>query len=112
MLFFHIGNRHILINGLFVGCMPCSGGSRIFPGGGCTNSQNCYYFSNFCRKLHENERIWTPGGPWRLPWIRQCMDPETDKGEEGQETENLQGGHFLSTIFEELEGILPYRIRY
>ena len=46
-----------------------SGGSRIFPRGGA-NSQNCYYFSHFCRKLHENERIWTPGGgarPWRPP---------------------------------------------
>ena len=45
-----------------------SGGSRIFPGGGGANSQKCYYFSIFCRKLHENERIWTPGGgarPWR-----------------------------------------------
>ena len=31
------------------------------PGGGA-NSQKCYYFSIFCRKLHENERIWTPGG--------------------------------------------------
>ena len=30
------------------------GGSRIFPRG-CANSQNCIYFSNFCRKLHENE---------------------------------------------------------
>ena len=36
-----------------------SGGSRIFPGV-CANSQKCYYFSIFCRKLHENERIWTP----------------------------------------------------
>ena len=39
-----------------------------FSPGGCANSQNCYYFSNFCRKLHENERIWTPRGgacPWR-----------------------------------------------
>ena len=46
-----------------------SGGSRIFPGGGA-NSQKCYYFSIFCQKLHENERIWTPGGgarPWRPP---------------------------------------------
>ena len=46
-----------------------SGGSRIFPGGGA-NSQKCYYFSIFCRKLHENERIWTPRGgarPWRPP---------------------------------------------
>ena len=31
------------------------------PGGGA-NSQKCYYFSIFCRKLHENERIWTPRG--------------------------------------------------
>ena len=39
------------------------------PGGGA-NSQNCYYFSHFCQKLHENERIWTPRGgarPWRPP---------------------------------------------
>ena len=41
-----------------------------FSPGGCANSQNCYYFSNFCRKLHENEIIWTPRGgarPWRPP---------------------------------------------
>ena len=31
------------------------------PRGGA-NSQNCYYFSHFCQKLHENEKIWTPGG--------------------------------------------------
>ena len=37
-----------------------SGGSRISLRG--ANSQNCCYFSNFCRKLHENERIWTPRG--------------------------------------------------
>ena len=44
------------------------------PGGWGANSQNCYYFSHFCRKLHENERIWTPGGggvPGAPPWIRQ-----------------------------------------
>ena len=42
-----------------------SGGSRIFPRG-VRNSQKCYYFSIFCRKLHGNERIWTSGGrPWR-----------------------------------------------
>ena len=42
--------------------------------GGCANSQNCYYFSNFCRKLHENERIWTPRERASLAphWIRQC----------------------------------------
>ena len=33
-----------------------------FSPGVCANSQNCNYFSNFCRKLHENEKIWTPGG--------------------------------------------------
>ena len=41
-----------------------------FPQGGGANSQKCYYFSIFCRKLHENERIWTPRGgarPWRPP---------------------------------------------
>ena len=48
------------------------------PGGGA-NSQNCYYFSHFCRKLHENERIWTPGGgggarPWRPP-----LDPPMNR---------------------------------
>ena len=37
-----------------------------FSPGGCANSQNCYYFLNFCRKLHENERIWTRGGA-RVP---------------------------------------------
>ena len=35
-------------------------------GGEGANSQNCYYFSHFCRKLHENERIWTPRGA-RVP---------------------------------------------
>ena len=41
-----------------------------FSPGECANSQNYYYFSNFCWKLHENERIWTPRGgarPWRPP---------------------------------------------
>ena len=43
-----------------------------FSRGRCANSQKCYYFSIFCRKLHENERIWTNGGrPLRSPWIRQ-----------------------------------------
>ena len=33
-----------------------------FSRGRCANSEKCYYFSIFfCRKLHENERIWTPG---------------------------------------------------
>ena len=38
-----------------------SGGSRIFPRG-WDNSQKCYYLSNFCLKLHENERNWTRRG--------------------------------------------------
>ena len=41
-----------------------------FSQGGSANSQKCYYFSIFCRKLHENERIWTPRGgarPWHPP---------------------------------------------
>ena len=33
-----------------------------FSPGGAANSQKCYYFSIFCRKLHENERIWDPRG--------------------------------------------------
>ena len=45
-----------------------------FSPGGCANSQNCYYFSNFCRKLHENERIWSPGGGGARPW-RHPLDP-------------------------------------
>ena len=59
------------------GPLSLSGGMqwRIqdFPQGGGANSQKCYYFSIFCRKLHENERIWTPGGgvPGTPPWIRQ-----------------------------------------
>ena len=58
----------ILFSGPLVKFIPSvsSGGSRIFPRGG-TNSQNCYYFSHFCRKLHENERIWTPRGGARVP---------------------------------------------
>ena len=35
-----------------------------FPGG--TNSQSGIILHKFCQKLHENERIWTPGArPWR-----------------------------------------------
>ena len=48
-----------------------------FSPGGCANSQNCYYFSIFCWKLHENERIWTPGGGGARPW-RPPLDPPMD----------------------------------
>ena len=44
-----------------------------FSEGGCANSQNCYYFSDFCQKLHENERIWRGARPWRPPGIRQWV---------------------------------------
>ena len=48
-----------------------------FSQGGGANSQKCYYFSIFCRKLHENGRIWTPRGgarPWRPP-LDPPMEP-------------------------------------
>ena len=38
----------------------------VFFRGGCTNSQIGIIFQFFCRKLHENERIWTPRGA-RVP---------------------------------------------
>ena len=41
---------------------------------GGANSQKCYYFSIFCQKLHENERIWTPRGGAR-PWRPPPLDP-------------------------------------
>ena len=43
-------------------------------GGGAPTPQKCYYFSIFCRKLHENERIWTPRGGGARPW-RPLLDP-------------------------------------
>ena len=49
---------------------PLSVADPGFSPGGGANSQKCYYFSIFCRKLHENERIWTPRGgtrPWHPP---------------------------------------------
>ena len=45
-----------------------------FSPGGCANSQDCYYFSNFCQKLHENERIWSPRGGGAHP-LRPPLDP-------------------------------------
>ena len=33
-----------------------------FSRGGCANSQIGIILQILCRKLHENERIWTPGG--------------------------------------------------
>ena len=46
------------------GSIQISGGSRIFPKG-CANSQIGIILPIFYRKLHENERIWTPRG--RVP---------------------------------------------
>ena len=42
-----------------------------FSRGGAPTPKSAIIFQFFCRKLRENERIWTPGGPWRPPWIRQ-----------------------------------------
>ena len=55
-----------------------SRGSRDFLMRGCQLPKWVYYAISlqfFCRKLHENERIWTRWGkhPWHpTPWIRQC----------------------------------------
>ena len=65
---FEVSERFIVPRSLnsyawfFSKLLQISGGSRIFPGGGGANSQSrlLTYFSG--RKLHENERIWTPGG--------------------------------------------------
>ena len=40
-----------------------------FPQGGAPTQRNVIIIQIFCWKLHENERIWTPGGarPWRPP---------------------------------------------
>ena len=35
-----------------------SGGSKIFPKGMCQLQKSAINFLIFCRKLHENERIW------------------------------------------------------
>ena len=39
-----------------------SGGSRIFPRGVRQLPKVLLFFNFFCRKLHKNERIWTPRG--------------------------------------------------
>ena len=38
-----------------------------FPEGAAPTPKSAIIFQIFCRKLHENERIWTRGGarPWR-----------------------------------------------
>ena len=43
-----------------------------FSQGGGTNSKSSYYLAIFPQKLHEIERIWTPGGA--CPW-RPLLDP-------------------------------------
>ena len=53
-----------------------SGGSRIFPGGGGANSQNCYYFSHFAENCMKMKEFGSPGGarvPGTPPWIRQWL---------------------------------------
>ena len=52
-------------------------GSVADPGfsrGGCANSQSAIIFQIFCRKLHENERIWTPGGATLAPPLRSAIE--------------------------------------
>ena len=56
--------------------------SRIFLRGVPTPKVGVltYYFAFFfCRKLHENEKIWTRGGggcgSLEPPWIHQCVVP-------------------------------------
>ena len=44
-----------------------SGGSRIFPRGGREPSRGGREHAKFSRKLHEIERIWTPGGGACVP---------------------------------------------
>ena len=70
-----------------------SGGSRIFPRG-CANSQNCYYFSNFCWKLHENERIWTPGGG------RASLAPPLDPPMHNKNNFQQQNANFSCLLLE------------
>ena len=54
-------------------CTECfcyySGGSRISPRRGCQlpGGAPTYEFAKFSQKLHEIERIWTPGGGARVP---------------------------------------------
>ena len=56
-----------------------------FSRGGCTHSQIGIILSIFCRKLHENERMWTPGervpgAPLRSAnafFLLIFVDPET-----------------------------------
>ena len=49
-----------------------------FPDGSAPTSESAIILHFFCRKLHQNERIWTPRGgrPWRSPWIRQWFGKE------------------------------------
>ena len=50
-----------------------SGGSRISPRGGAPT----YDFAKFSQKLHEIERIWTPGGGGARPKF-YYVDPQLD----------------------------------
>ena len=45
-----------------------------FSWGGYANSQNPIILQIFCRKLHENERIWTRRGGGARPWLPP-LDP-------------------------------------
>ena len=47
-----------------------------FPEGGAPTPKSAIIFLFFCRKLHENERIWTPRGA--RPW--HPLEPANGKG--------------------------------
>ena len=57
--------------------IPSSGGCRLFLRRRQLPEWMCWpiILQIFCRKLHENERIWTPKGRASLTplWIRQCL---------------------------------------
>ena len=45
----------------------CTVADPGFSRGGAPTPKSAFIFQYFCRKLHENERIWTPGGASLAP---------------------------------------------
>ena len=61
-----------LIDGEYSFCIEVA--DPGFSREGCANTKSAIIFQFFCRKLHENERIWTRGGAFLAPpWIGQCI---------------------------------------
>ena len=48
-----------------------------FSEGGAPTPKSAIIFQIFCRKLHENETIWSRGASWHPPSIRQCIGMHT-----------------------------------